>query len=66
MRRSQVVELPELRPVVVEAWGYATRCVACGERTVGELPAGLEPTRTFGPRLEALLGYLHHGWPRDE
>jgi transposase len=61
VRRSQVVELPELRPVVIEAWVYATRCAACGERTVGETPAGLEPARTFGPRVEALLGYLHYG-----
>ena len=61
VRRSQVVELPELRPVVIEAWVYAARCASCGERTVGETPVGLEPSRTFGPRVEALLGYLHHG-----
>lgn len=61
VRRSQVVELPELRPVVIEAWVYAAGCAACGERTVGETPAGLEAARTFGPRVEALLGYLHHG-----
>jgi transposase len=70
VRRSQVVELPELRPVVVEAWGYAARCAACGERTVADLPTGLEACRTFGPRLEALLGYLreaHHlGYERLE
>src|SRR6185503_5482478 len=47
--------------VVIEAWVYAARCAACGERTVGETPAGLEAARTFGPRVEALLGYLHHG-----
>jgi transposase len=61
VRRSQVVELPELRPVVIEAQVYAARCAACGERTVGETPAGLEAARTFGPRVEALLGYLHYG-----
>ncbi len=61
VRRSQVVELPELRPVVIEAHVYAARCASCGERTVGEAPAGLEPARTFGPRVEALLGYLHYG-----
>jgi len=61
VRRSQVIELPELRPVVVEAQVYAARCVRCGERTMGEAPAGLESTRTFGPRVEALLGYLHYG-----
>jgi transposase len=61
LRRSQVVELPKPRPVVVEAWGYAARCAGCGERTVADLPVGLEASRTFGPRLEALLAYLHHG-----
>jgi transposase len=55
-----VVELPELRPVVIEAWGYAARCAGCGARTLADLPVGLEARRTFGPRLEALLGYLHH------
>jgi transposase len=57
--RSQVVELPPLRPVVVEAWRYAARCRGCGARTKGTYPAGLEPTRTFGPGIEALLGYFH-------
>ena len=61
VRRSQVVDLPAVRPVVIEAHGYAARCSACGERTVGEVPPGLEPTRTFGPRIEALLAYLHYG-----
>src|SRR4051812_13248852 len=57
--RSQVVGLPPIRPVVVEAWQYAARCQGCGTRTKGTYPAGLEPTRTFGPQVEALLGYLH-------
>jgi transposase len=57
--RSQVVELPPVRPVVVEAWQYAARCRGCGARTKGTYPAGLEPTRTFGPGVEALLGYFH-------
>jgi transposase len=57
--RSQVVDLPPIRPVVVEAWQYAARCRGCGTRTKGAYPAGLEPTRTFGPGIEALLGYFH-------
>ena len=57
--RSQVVELPPIRPVVVEAWQYAARCGGCGQRAKGTYPAGLEPTRTFGPQIEALLGYFH-------
>ncbi len=61
VRRSQVVELPAVRPVVLEVWAYAAHCDACGARTVAEVPPGFEPERTFGPRVEALLGYLHHG-----
>ena len=57
--RSQVTELPPLRPVVVEAHQYAVRCPGCGTRTVAAYPEGLEPRRTFGPNLEALLGYFH-------
>ena len=57
--RSQVVELPPVRPVVIEGWQYAARCTGCGTRTKGTYPAGLEPTRTFGPGIEALLGYFH-------
>jgi transposase len=57
--RSQVIELPPIRPVVVEAWRYAASCSGCGHRTKGTYPAGLEPTRTFGPQVEALLGYFH-------
>jgi transposase len=54
-----VVELPPVRPVVVEAWQYAVRCQSCGTRTKGSYPEDLEPTRTFGPGIEALLGYFH-------
>jgi transposase len=57
--RSQVVELPPVTPVVIEGWQYAMTCESCGTQTTGAYPAGLEPRRTFGPRIEALLGYLH-------
>jgi transposase len=56
---SQVVDLPPLRPVVVEAWRYAAACPHCGTTTRGTYPTGLEPTRVFGPGLEALVSYLH-------
>ena len=68
--QSQVTDLPLVRPVVVEAWRYTATCAACGTRTAATYPAGLEPRRTFGPQLEALLGYLreaHHlGYERLE
>jgi transposase len=57
--RSQVVEVPAVTPVVIEAWQYTVACAQCGEQTVGSYPAGLEPRRTFGPGVEALLSYFH-------
>ena len=57
--RSQVIELPPLAPVVLEAHQYAMTCPGCGEQTVGDYPVGLEPRRTFGPGIEALLSYFH-------
>jgi transposase len=56
---SQVVELPPVQPAVLEAWRYAATCPACGATTAAAYPAGLEPTRVFGPHLEALWTYLH-------
>jgi transposase len=61
--RSQVVELPPVQPVVLEAWRYEATCLACGATTAAAYPAGFEPTRVFGPHLEALWTYLreqHH------
>jgi transposase len=57
--RSQVTDLPAFKPVVIEAWQYAVTCAQCGEQTVGTYPAGLEPRRTFGPGIEALVSYFH-------
>jgi transposase len=57
--RSQVTDLPTFAPVVIEARQYAMSCPQCGEQTVGSYPAGLEPRRTFGPGIEALLSYFH-------
>jgi transposase len=59
--QSQVVELPPVQPVVFEAWRYAATCPRCGTTTMAAYPAGFEPTRVFGPRLEALWTYLHEG-----
>jgi transposase len=68
--QSQVTDLPPVRPVVVEAWRYAATCAACGARTEAPYAPGFEPRRTFGPGIEALLGYLreaHHlGYERLE
>src|SRR5215210_4728353 len=57
--RSQVEELPVLRPVVLEVLRYQATCANCGPRTTAEPPTWFTPHATFGPRVEALLVYLH-------
>jgi transposase len=57
--RRQVSELPVLKPVVIETQQHEVCCPACQLRQRGELPAGLEAERWLGPRLEALITYLH-------
>jgi len=57
---SQVVELPPVRPVVVEARRYHATCPICGHGQAAQYAPGLEPQRVFGPNLEALVCYFHH------
>lgn len=56
---SQVVEIPPVEPVVIEARRYGCTCPQCGKRQAGVYPAGMEPERVFGRRLEGLVTYLH-------
>lgn len=58
--RRQITELPEIKPVVIEARQYEVLCPCCGELQRGKLPEGLEAGRYFGPRLEAVVTDLHH------
>jgi transposase len=57
--RSQIEELPVMRTVVIEVLRYQATCANCGQRTAAEPPAWFAPHATFGPRVEALLVYLH-------
>jgi transposase len=59
--RRQIVELPVVRALVLELRQYRAVCANCGTRTLGDLPPGFRPGATFGPRVEALLAYLHEG-----
>ncbi len=60
---SQVMDLPPVRPVVIEARRCRVRCPSCGQRQTADYPAGLEAERVFGPRLEAVGHYLHLAHP---
>lgn len=57
--RSQIEELPVIRTVVIEVLRYQATCANCGQRTAAEPPPWFAPHATFGPRVEALLAYLH-------
>ena len=57
--RRQVTELPVLKPVVIETQQHEVCCPVCHLRQRGVLPPGLEAERWLGPRLEALVTYLH-------
>lgn len=55
--RHQIEELPIVRPLVIETQIHEVECPHCHTPQRGELPEGLEPTRQFGPRLEATVVY---------
>jgi transposase len=54
---NQITELPEVKAEVIEVRQYETTCPCCGQKQIGEPPAGLEMERTFGARLEATVVY---------
>jgi transposase len=57
--RRQVVEVPPVRPVVVEAVAHAATCPNCGARQQAEFPVAFRAPQAFGPRVQALASYLH-------
>jgi transposase len=58
--RHQLTEVPPIMPVVIETRQAEVVCPDCQRVTRGELPAGLESGRSFGPRLAATVVYLKH------
>ena len=55
--RHQLEELPVARPLVIETQIHEVECPHCHTLQRATPPAGLEPTRAFGPRLEATVIY---------
>jgi transposase len=53
----QILELPEVKPVVTEHRAHALTCEACGAVTAGVWPDEVL-LHGFGPRLSALVAYL--------
>ncbi len=53
----QVVELPEVKPLVTEYRVHARQC-ACGHVTVATFPDGVRAPVSYGPRVRATVAYL--------
>lgn len=56
-RRHQVVDIPPIKPEVIEYTQYTYRCCDCGELVYKPLPDEIEH-KHFGPGLLALVGIL--------
>jgi transposase len=55
--RHQVTELPRVAPDITEYRRHTLTCLACGAATQADCPVDM-PSGSFGPRAQALLGYL--------
>ncbi len=55
--RHQVIELPQIKPIVTEYQQHRLTCQCCGTQTCAPLPEGV-PTGQCGPRLAAFTGLL--------
>ncbi len=55
--RHQVTDLPRIEPIVTEYRRHTLECVACGATTQAAWPAAM-PKGSFGPGLQATVGYL--------
>jgi hypothetical protein len=63
--RHQVVELPEVKPLVDEHRLHQLRCPHCGEVTRASLPAEVSESG-YGPRLVATVGMLSGPYRQSE
>jgi hypothetical protein len=64
-QRHQVVELPEIKPLVDEYRLHQLACPGCGEVTRASLPAGVTPDGC-GARLAAVVGLLSGKYRQSE
>ncbi|MBM5817428.1 MAG: IS66 family transposase, partial [Cyanobacteria bacterium K_Offshore_surface_m2_239] len=55
--RHQVIDIPKIKPFVIEHQLHRLICSHCHTSTRAELPAGVE-SGGFGPQLSALVGLL--------
>ena len=56
--KRQVVDIPPVRPVVVEHQIFSKRC-KCGHITESDYPSEAHSPICYGPRIQGLTAYLH-------
>jgi transposase len=61
--KRQIIELPPIQPLVLEALSYGLTCPCCGTGNQAAYPQGFEKGRMLGAHLEAIVVYLHHAHP---
>jgi transposase len=59
VERRQVVEIPPIQPVVIEAESYQVDCPGCGQGHTAGFPAAFTAPQVFGPRIQTLVAYFH-------
>jgi transposase len=59
IERRQLIEVPPVRPLVIEHWSETRRCAACGVETKAPFPAHVTAPVCYGPGLRARAAYLH-------
>ena len=59
VERRQLIDIPPIRPQVVEHQAETKRCPDCGAETSGEFPAGLAAPVQYGPNVLTLAVYLN-------
>ncbi len=57
--RRQVVELPPVKPHVIEHRAEIKRCPDCGAETSGSFPVGVEAPVQYGPGVATVAVYLN-------
>ncbi|MEH1982700.1 MAG: IS66 family transposase [Nostoc sp.] len=55
--RHQYVEIPPIKPIIIEHRLHQLECVECGKSTRAKLPADVEPNH-YGTRVVALVAVL--------
>lgn len=55
--RHQVMDLPPVKPEVIEYQRHTITCLACGAQNRAAWPSDM-PAGSFGPRVQATVGYF--------